>query len=121
MTPLLRLLRNLFGTAAEGPVAPEEVRDIVVQFANMNPSATRREWVEFAAAQAQEAYRVGWLRGYEFQEAEWRRPGRSPDDWAEAMWGPRWRHASPSVFDPEGRVRDATAALMERLRKGEAG
>jgi hypothetical protein len=120
MTPFVRLLRRLFGSPGLGPEAPEEVRDITVHFANMNPDATRREWVEFAAGQAAEAYRVGWLRGYEYQEADWKKPGQTPDDWTVAYWGPKWLSQAPSVLDPEGRVRDATAALMESMRKGEA-
>jgi hypothetical protein len=125
MTPFMRTLRNFverwLGSFDQGPEAPEEVRDIIVEFANMNPEATRREWVEFSERQAAEAYRVGWLRGYNFQEEEWSQPGRSPDDWALVHWGPGWAKNAPSVLDPEGRVRDATAALMESLKKGEAG
>lgn len=106
MTPLVRFLRRatekLFGKWEEGPEPPQRLREIVVVFANMHPTATRQDWTTFAAEQVAEAYRCGYARGYEHAERD---PAPfKPEDLADKM-DPNWRWA-PDVrlVDPLGIV-----------------
>lgn len=104
MTPFVRLAKRaverLFGVWSEGPEPPDRLREMVLMFANDHPRATRRQWLEFAAAHAQECYRTGYQRGYESSERDpeaqpWRR--QDPEELAEQHL-PGWQHA-PSILD----------------------
>ncbi len=74
MTPLVRWLKKKaeawLGTYYEGPKAPERLREQVVAFANMYPTATRSQWVEFAGTFAAQSYEAGYLRGIEWVERD---------------------------------------------------
>lgn len=99
MTPLMGWLRRLrerwIGTWEEGPDPPARLRAMVLDFANQHPRATRAEWTILAEGLAGEAWRQGWLRGYEHAERdpEWR-PDVPPEvlaDWLD----PAWRESEP--------------------------
>jgi hypothetical protein len=103
MTPIVRWFRNLrekiFGSFFEGPTPPERLDKIVIVFANTHPNATKFDWVNFAMDHAREAYRAGWVRGYEKTERD---PDEreiinnaNPDIIADAL-NPDWRW-SPEV------------------------
>jgi hypothetical protein len=76
-TPVVRWFRNirekLLGKFYDGPEPPARIVEMVVVWANMNPTATRAEWVRFVSEHAKECYRAGWVRGYEYTE-------RDPDE-----------------------------------------
>jgi hypothetical protein len=109
MTPLLGALKTLWERAVgrwdEGPEPPRRLREMVLMFANDNPRATRREWVDFAAHLAGEAYRTGFVRGWEMDVRTADKPwhGEPPEAMADAM-EPEWR-ASPAVLMPDDLVR----------------
>jgi hypothetical protein len=84
---LKRVIEKLFGRWNETYEAPERLREMVVLFANMHPHATRADWLEFAAGHAAEAYRSGYIRGWERSERD-----------AEAM---PWATTSPEVIADE--------------------
>ena len=65
---------------------------MVVAFANDNPSATRREWVEFCQHHAGECYRSGYARGNERAERDFwgSMPSVRPEDVADEL-DPDWR------------------------------
>jgi len=106
VTALSRWLRRSVERALnrydEGPDAPSRLMDMVVDFANDNPHATRAEWTAFAGAHAAECYRAGWTRGAEYVERvpELWRPDVPPEAMADAL-DPDWRN-SPSVLDDPG-------------------
>ncbi|MGA7119751.1 MAG: hypothetical protein WBY94_06620 [Polyangiaceae bacterium] len=88
-----RWAERLLGTWHEGPEPPERLREVALLFAEMHPKATRREWLEFAAAQMGESWRSGYMRGW---EAYVRHPEdaaalvRDSEALADAL-GPGWR------------------------------
>lgn len=105
MTPLVRWLRDVrdryLGRFYEGPEPPERLGQIVLAFAAAHPRATRAEWMAFAEAHAQEAYRSGYVRGYEWTQRDLHaRPDVPPEviaDEADPDW--RWRRAIPIEGD----------------------
>jgi hypothetical protein len=74
MTPFMRVVRNtwerLFSKYYEGPSAPKRLAALVDYFMKTNPHATRADWAEFAKGFAEEAYRTGYVRGYEWCERD---------------------------------------------------
>ena len=96
MTPLAKFVRNVVQRAAgvfhEGPNAPERLGEQVLDFANENPKATRKQWADFARAMASQAWREGFVRGWEHGE-------RDPD--------PPWKNLPPELVadahDPDWR------------------
>lgn len=101
MTPFVRLLgrtlERLLGTWQEGPEPPGRLDEVVLLFANARPDATRREWAHFAAGHAAEAYRQGYVRGFERGERDpaaqpWR--VTPPEQVADQAF-PGWRDSEP--------------------------
>ena len=130
-TPLMRWVRKtaerLFGKYYEGPDPPERLRALVLDFAERHPRATRAEWVEFAASHAEECYRSGYVRGYEYTERAEERwmPDVDPEEVADAHdpnW--RWTPMRDDVADPDDAVPDffdetsATIEQIEELNRG---
>lgn len=116
MTPFARFLRGLverlLGTFHEGPEPPARLREMVLLFAEMNPDATRRDWLDFASQHAAECYRTGWLRGYEAtvrggEAKPW--VGDRTERMADELQ-PGWRSRLP---DPQGVVPDLVARREE--------
>jgi hypothetical protein len=72
MTAFNRLLRrigqSIAGSYYEGEEPPARFADIVEAFALTKPAPTRAQWAEFARKHAEEAYRQGWVRGWERAE-----------------------------------------------------
>jgi hypothetical protein len=132
MVPINRLLRNLFqrlrGTYYEGPEAPSRLGQIVEVFAASRRRATRRQWIEFARSLAEEAYRSGYVRGYEWAERDLDRrdPAIDPEALA-AVEGHEWEWLDGgSVPTPEGLDEvvgegDPAADLADELREIEDG
>ena len=98
MTPFGKLARGLLerlaGTFYEGPTPPARLGEMVVAFANENPNATRRQWIEVATEHARECYRSGFVRGTEWAERDFksRMPSVRPEeimDFRDPDW--RWR------------------------------
>lgn len=110
MTPFLRLLKRavekLLGQWDEGPEPPERFREAVMMFANDNPHATRREWMEFATYFAGETYRTGFVRGWEMDvrtaEQPWK--GEPPEAMANAL-DPGWPWAPEVLLNPDEPVK----------------
>jgi len=101
---LTRLRDKWLGNFYEGPEPPQRLREIVVVFANLHSRATRAEWLEFAAAHAEEAYRCGYVRGFENAERDPDPIDVPPERLADQM-DPSWRW-QPNVLltDPLGIV-----------------
>jgi hypothetical protein len=103
MTTFLRWLKRTrekwLGTFYGGPEPPERLRRIALLFANDSPAATRAEWLEAMVHLAGEAYRSGYMQGWERNERDaasvpWRQ--QPPDEVADALT-PGWRNG-PSVL-----------------------
>lgn len=120
MTPFGKFLKNLaekaVGRFYEGPEAPLRLRDMVTAFANDHPRATKGEWVEFAAKLAEEAYKSGYVRGFEYTERtfDWRDdvPPEVLADWIDPSWKEDGRGISlreAGAFVPEEEDSEETA------------
>lgn len=122
VTPLVKLVRNLrdrwLGRFYEGPQPPARLRELAVAFANAHPRATRAQWVEFAAAHGDEAYRSGYVRGAEYVERDaFARPDVPPEVMADALY-PDWRWApAVDLTAPEDPVTDDAEDEHDRARR----
>jgi hypothetical protein len=126
MTPfrkwLVRAAEKVAGIHYEGPSAPDRLIDIVEDFSNHNPRATRAEWAAFAVAHAAECYRAGYMRGVEYTERapETWRPDVDPEVIADGL-DPEWRKSAPiSLDDPGGIILDEldiTQTIDEQIRQ----
>ena len=102
MTPFQKLVRRVVErwrrTYYEGPEPPARLGEMVVDFANHNPHATRQEWIEFGRFHAAECYRSGFTRGAEWAERDFgsRMPDVSPERIADAQ-DPDWEW-SPNIL-----------------------
>jgi hypothetical protein len=86
---LIWLLEHLIGTYREGPNPPARIGDVVLEFAQAFPRATRNEWIDFAVRHAGTSYREGYVRGYEWVERLPSAPEAEPE-------------AVMRVIDPDG-------------------
>lgn len=110
-----RVLEKMFGVYYEGPEAPKRISDIVLDFANHNPEATREEWVAFAQSHAAVSYRSGYARGVEWTDRDLGR--REPPVPVEELlhhnevheW--RWPVAPGDLTYPEDVPKDAEPKL----------
>jgi hypothetical protein len=105
----------------EGPEPPQRISDLVIEFANLYPTATRSQWLRFATEHAREAYRAGYQRGYEYVERDpdFFRTDLPPDmiaDMHDPDW--RWRPLDRGIMVPEpnGVPFDAPDEYEETLR-----
>jgi hypothetical protein len=85
-----RLAEKLAGHFYEGPEPPERIAEMARVFASLHPRATRGEWLAMAEELAREAYRSGWVRGFEYAERDPEEPAVSPEVIADAHL-PGWR------------------------------
>jgi ABC-type Fe3+ transport system substrate-binding protein len=103
MTPFKRWLvktaEKWLGRYYEGPEPPTYIRDVVQQFVQNAPRATRDEWVAFAQDLAGEAYMAGYTRGYEYVErtTDWK-PNVPPEELAD-LFDPAWKNDGRGI-DP---------------------
>ena len=122
MTPFLRLLRRwrdkYLGTFYEGEDAPDRLAVPPVLFAQMHPGATRADWVAFATEFAREAYRTGWVRGYEHAERDPQVVEVEPAVLADAI-DPSWRD-EPWTLDEDAARWDRGIPGDEEVVDGEA-
>jgi len=74
MTPAVRFFRNLWQrwrkAFYDGPETPKRLPDMVLAFTVAYPRATKAEWIGFARKLADESYRSGWTRGFEWAERD---------------------------------------------------
>jgi len=63
----------------EGPDAPPRFEEEARLFALIFPEATAADWVQFAHKLAGNAYRQGFVRGYEWSERSWEGPEHAPE------------------------------------------
>lgn len=112
MTPFLKHLRELrdrlLGRWYEGPDPPARYGDMALEFADSRRRAQRQEWVEFAKGLAEEAYKAGYVRGYEASDRDFDRvfPHLKPETIAD-FETPEWRWSKPVQFiDPLADVPD---------------
>lgn len=85
-----RTWEKFTGSWNEGPEPPDRLADMAVYFANVNPHATRLDWVRFATEHAREAYKSGFLRGFENSERDPEDSEVDPDILADA-YDSNWR------------------------------
>ncbi len=130
MTPLKRAVRNsrrrARGSFYWGPSMPDRFLLLIAEFARRHPRATRAGWAEMAAHLAGQAYRSGYVRGYEWAERDLERrdPAEDPEaaadreghgwEWRDGSFGPPdhelgetdevvgAREVVPEDPDPEG-------------------
>lgn len=103
MTPLMAWLKRTtekaFGRYYEGPEPPARLGNMAEHFAATYPRATRGEWLTMARRLAAEAYREGYVRGYEKYERDpAEREQHDPDELAEVMRHD-WDWAGPTGVD----------------------
>lgn len=138
MTKFSRWVRNrlehFLERYYEGPDPPARIGEAVIIFANLNPLATRAQWTQFAAEQARESYKAGWLRGIEYVERDpdWH-PTLPPEIVADMM-DPHWRdpergislegnlsYVVPDEFEDENKVLQQQMERMTREDTVERG
>lgn len=112
MTRFGRMLRNLLerflGRYYEGPQPPRRLVEEVQLFRIYHPGAGPEEWAQFALAFAANAYRDGFVRGYDWQERGWEGPVADPEqlleleshDWSVAEQNPTVAEALEAGIDP---------------------
>jgi hypothetical protein len=120
-TPLQRIVAKvadaIAGTWQEGADPPPRFVQQSEDFANRNPSATRRQWADFAARLAGEAYRAGFRRGYEHVERDPEPAFKAlPPELIADHEDPEWRHPSrrivaPDLSNPLDEVTDAEVEI----------
>lgn len=100
----------------EGPEPPRRLVDHAFLFANECPKATRGDWIAFAIHLANEAYKSGWVRGYEASERGGvEHPARrtpTPEDIADEM-DPGWRNGPNVLLGDAEEIVGRGAALDE--------
>lgn len=99
-------LRSLLADDEDEPKAPSRLREEVIAFANFQPKAMRREWVDFATEFAEECWKAGFVAGRDGSDEE-----AASDDLPEAiadMVDPTWRDRpwdpDAALIDPAGEV-----------------
>lgn len=104
-----KLLEIATGVHYEGPEPPgRRIEERVQLFCLFNPQATAEQWRVFARQLAQNCYREGWVRGYEWLERGWSGPAVDPErlteleahDWSLAEQHPDWRRMLNLGYDP---------------------
>jgi len=103
------VLERMLGRLTDGPSPPPRLREAVIVFRVMYPTASIDEWEAFAIAQAEDAYRSGFVRGLEWSEREL--DNMDPDtperlaeaashDWSLAESSPSLREMLDKRYDP---------------------
>lgn len=110
---LRRIYEKLVGVFYEGPKAPPRLGDAVLKFAEMNPKATRFDWIVFCQRHAASSYQSGWVRGYEWAERELdKKPEYHPDRVADALSND-WRLSEPlTLHNVDEQVTDLPAPTL---------
>ena len=136
MTPfkkaLRRLVEKMVGRFYEGPEPPPRIAEEVIAFRRLYPDASVNEWSAFTQRIAENSYRDGFVRGFEWAERDLdSKPKDDPDVLFEQM-----QHAWAPSDDPDVRLAmmlgdphdplanadpEAKAALFDELgaRQGE--
>lgn len=105
---LLRLSDKLTSRLYEGPEPPKRLRERVKLFKLYNPDATAEQWERFSLTLATNCYREGFVRGYEWQERDWKGPAVEPErlqelqdqDWSLAESHEGWGDVLRRGYDP---------------------
>jgi len=130
MTPFMKLIRKilhkLLGRYYEGPRPPPRLVEEFRLWENLNDTCARETLVGYAAFLINQAYRDGFVRGYEWQERGWEGPAIEPEqlieaetqDWSLADQNPRVRHILDNGCDPEDPL--ANVASPDKRRFVEA-
>lgn len=118
MTPVVKWIRDTveraFGRFYEGPTPPERLKRLVVVFGNKYRHATRNDWARFAMKHAEEAYKAGYVRGYEYTERDREWPHKFPPDLLADMYDPdwKWRPVESEILEaPEEIVEDTIGVI----------
>lgn len=83
-----------------GPIPPTHHTDLVAEWANANPKASRLEWMDFSLKLARMAYSEGYMQGAEAKLVD-EDPSMTPDTIADAV-DPGWRRRKPlALEDPD--------------------
>lgn len=87
----------------EGPTPPLRLIQAVDTFALMYPHATKRQWMQFAARHAGEAYKTGYIRGLEWKERapEYMEPSTAWDVIDSDTRDPQWSWADLAPGEEE--------------------
>lgn len=102
------LLERMFRRYYEGPEVPRRLLEEPQLFRAMYPLATPDEWERFAQQLTSNAYRDGFVRGYEWQERDWPGEAAEPElmaeatahDWSLAEQDPRVGKLLEQRIDP---------------------
>jgi hypothetical protein len=89
-------------------------------FAQENLHATRAEWAAFCMRHAEECYRTGWVRGYEWynRDGYQHEPAVDPELLVTMQYGDGWRDMPMLLIDADAEVPEATPAMhAESMRQ----
>lgn len=91
-------MERLLGRYYEGQRVPKAYALAALQFGTSFPEATPEQWMEFAADLAGEAYRGGYVRGFEWSEREPTPLEYEPEVLADGLY-PEWRFSRGLNYD----------------------
>lgn len=131
MTPLMKWLKKQWekhlGTFDEGPEPPARIGNVVGLFARTYPKATVADWVAFATAHAEGAYKDGYVRGYERSERlgpDWEDPDEAAkllEHQEQVELGNESAFDADSIVPVEGSSKEfAVRTYMEQMYEYEA-
>jgi hypothetical protein len=114
---LMRLVEKWLGRYYEGPDAPRRLTEELRLWLALNPDAPREVVVGYAACLVEAAYRDGFVRGYEWQERDWKGPSVDPEvmaelqaqDWSLAESNPRVRRILTDGYDADDPLANVSA------------
>jgi len=97
------------GDYYEGPQPPRHIAEEARLFRLLNPNAGPSDWESFAVKHAQNCYRSGFVRGFEWTERDWPGPPDDPEvlaelerhDWSLAGADPRLDLALATAANPD--------------------
>lgn len=108
-----RVVDRFRGTFYEGPEPPPRLAESVKLFRLYYPDATPEQWEKFAVRLANNTYRDGFIRGWEWLQRGWEGPDIEPEqlaeiqshDWSLAASNPDWQRMLQMGYDPSSPLR----------------
>jgi hypothetical protein len=127
---LRKLLERVLGQYREGPEPPSRLAEEVRLFVALYQGASQEDWIRFATSLANNAYRDGYVRGFEYSERSWPGPIDDPETLLEVEASdvslldhhPRLRMILELGYDPmdplAGMSASDRAVFMDTMAKG---
>lgn len=113
----LHLVERVANRMYEGPAPPKRLKERVQLFQLFHPNATPAQWAQFAERIANNCYREGFVRGFEWEQRGWEGPGIEPEqlaemranNWSVADYSPDWSRALTTGYDPRSPLASMSA------------